>query len=116
KLEIDGHIVRAERESDEGYEEIKALMPVVLTCAERVAQPIKMKPGAQEAAKLKPIQVVRAGELSSAADAFGFAGSPTWVQEVLVRPTRRPECKSIEAADHSALPRRWSKVSIRPAR
>ncbi|HKF29198.1 MAG TPA: hypothetical protein VKB29_08205, partial [Candidatus Binataceae bacterium] len=99
KLEIDGRIVRAERESDEGYEEIKALMPVVLTCAERVAQPIKMKPGAQEAAKLKPIQVVRAGELSSAADAFGFAGSPTWVQEVLVQPTPKTECKFIDAAD-----------------
>ncbi|MBV8137757.1 MAG: FAD-binding protein [Deltaproteobacteria bacterium] len=99
KLEIDGRIIRAERESDEGYEEIKALLPAVLTCAERVAQPIKMKPGAQEAAKSKPIQVVRAGELSSAADAFGFAGSPTWVQDVLVQPTPKTECKFIDAAD-----------------
>src|SRR5215469_7132480 len=99
KLEIEGRIVRAERESDEGYEEIKALMPVVMTCAERVAQPIKMKPGAQEAAKSKPIQVVRAGELSSAADAFGFAGSPTWVQEVLVQPTPNTKCQFIDAVD-----------------
>src|SRR6516162_3373811 len=68
KLQLDGAMLRAERESDEGYEEIKAVLPAVLTCAERVAQPIKMKPGAQEAAKSKPIQVVRAGELSSAAD------------------------------------------------
>jgi electron transfer flavoprotein alpha subunit len=99
KLEIDGRIIRAERESDEGYEEIKALMPVVLTCAERVAQPIRMKPGAQEAAKSKPIQVVRAGELSTAADAFGFAGSPTWVKEVHVQTTPQTECKFIDAAD-----------------
>ena len=99
KLEIDGRIIRAERESDEGYEEIKAVLPAVLTCAERVAQPIKMKPGAQEAAKSKPIQVVRAGELSSAAEAFGFAGSPTWVQDVLVQSTPKTECKFIDAAD-----------------
>lgn len=99
KLEIDGRIIRAERESDEGFEEIKALLPAVLTCAERVAQPIKMKPGAQEAAKSKPIQVVRAGELSSAADAFGFGGSPTWVQDVIAQPTPKTECKFIDAAD-----------------
>jgi len=99
KLEIDGRMVRAERESDEGYDEIEALMPAVLTCAERVAQPIKMKPGAQDAAKSKPLQVVRAGELNAARDAFGFDGSPTWVQEVRVQQTPRTECKFIDAAD-----------------
>jgi len=99
KLEIDGRTLRAERESDEGYDEIEAQMPAVLTCAERVAQPIKMKLGAQEAAKSKPLQVVRAGELSTARDAFGFDGSPTWVQEVRVQRTPKTECKFIDAAD-----------------
>jgi electron transfer flavoprotein alpha subunit len=99
KLEIDGRTLRAERESDEGYDEIEAQMPAVLTCAERVAQPIKMKPGAQEAAKSKPLQVVRAGELSTARDAFGFDGSPTWVQEVRAQRTPKTECKFIDAAD-----------------
>ena len=99
KLEIDGRLVRAERESDEGYDEIEAQMPAVLTCAERVAQPIKMKPGAQDAAKSKLIQAVRAGELNAARDAFGFDGSPTWVQEVRVQQTPKTECKFIDASD-----------------
>lgn len=99
KLEIQGRTVRAERETDEGYDEIEAAMPVVLTCAERVAQPIKMKPGAQEAALGKPIQVVRAGELNAASSAFGFEGSPTWVQEIRVQETPKTQCRFIDATD-----------------
>ena len=46
-----GGTCRAERESDEGYDEIECAMPAVLTCAERVAQPIRVKPEAAEEAK-----------------------------------------------------------------
>jgi electron transfer flavoprotein alpha subunit len=99
KLEIDGETLRAERESDEGYDEIEAELPAVLTCAERVAQPIKMKPGAQEAARLKPIVTVRAADLSGDRDAFGFAGSPTWVREIRAVETPRTTCTFIDAAD-----------------
>ncbi|MGH7865632.1 MAG: electron transfer flavoprotein subunit beta/FixA family protein, partial [Candidatus Binataceae bacterium] len=63
KLEIDGRVIRAERESDEGYDEIEALMPALLTCAERVAQPIRLQPDAIERAKSRPITPVRAVEL-----------------------------------------------------
>ncbi|MFZ1887185.1 MAG: FAD-binding protein [Candidatus Binataceae bacterium] len=99
KVEIDGKIIRAERESDEGYDEIEARMPAVLTCAERVAQPIRMKPGAQDEAKSKPILTVRAGELSGDPAAFGFAGSPTCVQSVRIQPPPKTECKMIDASD-----------------
>src|ERR1700684_3905646 len=57
KLEIDGRTIRAERESDEGFDEVEADMPAVITCAERVAQPVKVKPGASEEAETKPIRV-----------------------------------------------------------
>ena len=53
KLEIDGRIVKAERESDEGFDEVEAAMPVLLTCAERVAAPIKVKPDGAEQAKIE---------------------------------------------------------------
>ena len=99
KLEIDGHTVRAERESDEGYDEVEAAMPVVITCAERVAQPIKVKPGASDAAKSKPVESVRAADLTAATDQFGLKGSPTWVQEVRIVETPRTECKFIETKD-----------------
>jgi electron transfer flavoprotein alpha subunit len=99
KVEIDAATIRAERESDEGYEEIEAALPAVLTCAERVAQPIKMKPGAQEAAHSKPIVTVSAVELSGDRDAFGFAGSPTWVKEIRAIESPRTVCTMIDASE-----------------
>jgi len=99
KLEIDGRKLRAERESDEGFEEIEAGMPAVITCAERIAQPVKVKPGASDEAKTKPILSVRAAELGTDPKEFGLAGSPTWVQEVRVVATPKTECKFIDSTD-----------------
>ena len=99
KLEIAGDKLHAERESDEGFDEIEAEMPAVITCAERVAQPVKVKPGASDEAATKPIQVVRAADLGADAKEFGLAGSPTWVQEVRVVATPKTECKFIDATD-----------------
>ncbi len=99
KLELDGATLRAERESDEGFEEVEAAMPAVITCAERIAQPIKVKPGASDEAATKPIESVRAAELSADAKDFGLAGSPTWVQEVRVVETPKTECNFIDAKD-----------------
>ena len=99
KLEIDGRTLRAERESDEGFDEVEAEMPAVITCAERIAQPVKVKPGAGDEAKTRPIQSVRAAELGADPREFGLAGSPTWVQEVRVVATPKTECKFIDAAE-----------------
>ena len=57
KLEIDGRTLRAERESDEGFDDVEAEMPAVITCAERIAQPVKVKPGASDEAATKPILI-----------------------------------------------------------
>ncbi len=97
KLEIDGRTIRAERESDEGFEEIEAAMPAVITCAERIATPVKLKPGASEEAKTRPIQSVRAAELGADPKEFGLAGSPTWVDEVRAVATPKTECKFIDS-------------------
>ncbi len=99
KLEIAGRTLRAERESDEGFDQVEAAMPAVITCAERVAQPVKVRPGASEEAEAKPIQVVRAADLGADAKEFGLAGSPTWVQEVRAVETPKTECKFIDASD-----------------
>ncbi|MGO8804569.1 FAD-binding protein [Candidatus Binatus sp.] len=97
KLEIDGRTIRAERESDEGFEEIEAAMPAVITCAERIATPVKLKPGAAEEAKTRPIESVRAAELGADPKEFGLAGSPTWVDEVRAVATPKTECKFIDS-------------------
>ncbi|MGD0673109.1 MAG: FAD-binding protein [Candidatus Binatus sp.] len=99
KLEIDGRTIRAERESDEGFEEIEAAMPAVITCAERIAPPVKLKPGASEQAKTRPIQSVRAAELGADPQEFGLAGSPTWVGDVRAVATPKTECKFIDSTD-----------------
>jgi electron transfer flavoprotein alpha subunit len=99
KLEVDGRTLRAERESDEGFDEVEAVMPAVITCAERVAQPVKVKPGASDQAETKPIQAVRAADLGADPKEFGLAGSPTWVQEVRVVETPKTECKFIDSID-----------------
>jgi electron transfer flavoprotein alpha subunit len=99
KVELDGSTVRAERESDEGYDEVEAAMPVVLTCAERVAAPIKVKPGAAEAAATKPLAVLSAGNIGADPRKLGLAGSPTWVEEIRIVETIRTECRPIDASD-----------------
>ena len=99
KLEIDGEILRAERETDEGFDEIECRMPALLTCAERVAQPIKIKPDARKEAETKPIETVRAADLDSDLNLVGVAGSPTWVLEVIAEPTPESTVRFIDAAD-----------------
>src|SRR5215468_7403419 len=54
---------------------------------------------AVEAAKSKPLTTVGAAELSSDSSLFGFAGSPTWVQDVQVQQAPSVQCKLIDAAD-----------------
>lgn len=99
KLEIDGRTIRAERESDEGYDEVEASMPAVLTCAERVAQPIKVKPDAAEKASSRTIETVTAKDLGGDPSQFGLAGSPTWVAEIQSVETPKTECTFIDTAD-----------------
>jgi electron transfer flavoprotein alpha subunit len=99
KVRLEGHTIAAERESDEGYDEVECAMPAVLTCAERVAQPIRVKPEAAEQASSRPIETVRAAALDSDSAQFGAAGSPTWVQEVRAVQSSHPQCRMFDAAD-----------------
>ncbi|MBF6569994.1 MAG: hypothetical protein IVW54_14085 [Candidatus Binataceae bacterium] len=99
KLEIDGRMLKAERESDEGWDEIECAMPALVTCAERLAQPIRLKPADREACKGRPIISVRAADLDSDAARFGFAGSPTAVNDLYFQETKKTTCRMIDASD-----------------
>src|SRR5579883_1939985 len=98
-LSLDADLVRAERESDEGSEEIEAKLPVLLTCAERTTRPPPLRAAALEAAKSKPLTAISAAELTLEPGMFGFAGSPTWVQEVQVQQAPSVHCTMIDTAD-----------------
>ena len=99
KVRLEGRTIAAERESDEGYDDVECVMPAVLTCAERVAQPIRVKPGAAEQANLREIVTVRAAALDADQAQFGAIGSPTWVQEVRAVQSSHPKCRMIDAAE-----------------
>jgi electron transfer flavoprotein alpha subunit len=105
KIRIEGRKLAAERESDEGYDEVECPMPAVLTCAERVAQPIRVKPEAAEQVGARPIETVRAAAFDSDIVHFGAAGSPTWVQEVRAVRTSYPTCRMIDTADPDSAAR-----------
>jgi electron transfer flavoprotein alpha subunit len=99
KLRIEGNAIFAERESEEGFDEVESVTPALLTCAERLINPLRVSPEAREAALARAFTTVRASELSVDASHFGFAGSPTWVQGVQVQETPKVECQMIDASD-----------------
>lgn len=84
RLELSGdqRALTVERETDDGFETIECDLPVLLTAAERLIRPIKVKEPQLEAGRAKPILEVTAAELSADTSIFGFAGSPTSVQEI----------------------------------
>ncbi|HXU36377.1 MAG TPA: FAD-binding protein [Blastocatellia bacterium] len=84
KLELSDNrkTLTAERETDDGFETIECDLPAVLTAAERLIRPIKVKEPQLDAGRKKPIQEISAVELSRDTSIFGFSGSPTWVKEI----------------------------------
>jgi electron transfer flavoprotein alpha subunit len=99
KLELDGDRILAERESDEGIEQVEARMPALLTCAERLINPLKIDAKTREAAQSREIEAITAADLDADVGKFGFAGSPTWVQEVRAQESPKVHCTMIDAAD-----------------
>lgn len=73
----------AERETDEGFETVQCMLPALITAAERLVRPVKIKPSDIEAVRHRPVEIVTAEDLSADISIFGQAGSPTWVSEII---------------------------------
>lgn len=99
QLEIseDQKTVRVERETDDGFETIECDLPVVLTAAERLVRPIKVKEPQIEIGRTKPIVEMSAIDISNDTNIFGSSGSPTWVTEIRSL-ARSREVEMIEGA------------------
>jgi len=82
-IEENGHYLTAERETDEGFETIRCELPALITAAERLVKPIKIKEPDLQAVRHRPIEVITAKDLSLDTSIFGQSGSPTWVAEIL---------------------------------
>ncbi len=84
KVEIseDGKFVTAHRETDEGYEVVKAKLPVLLTATKGLNEPRLPNIMGIMKAKKKPLEVVDAEKLGVSEDRLGLKGSPTTVRKV----------------------------------
>ena len=76
KLELsdDQKALTVERETDDGFEVIECDLPVLLTAAERLIRPIKVKEPQIEAGRLKPILEVTAADLSADTEHLRICG------------------------------------------
>ncbi len=88
------------REVDDGFETLECAMPAVLSASERLCKPIKVTPADLQAAREKSIEVWGAADLSTETNAFGLAGSPTWVEAIdTIEPKRK---RVVRLADGNA--------------
>lgn len=84
RLEVDAarRRIKAERETDGGFEVVECQLPALASAAEDLAPERFPKRADKEAAKAKPIVEVTARDLSDDLSLFGAAGSPTSVGSI----------------------------------
>ncbi len=94
----DGKHVKVHRETDEGYEVVRARLPVLLTATKGLNEPRLPNIMGIMKAKKKPLEVVDADTLGLPEDEIGLKGSPTTVRKVFP-PEKRKGGMKIEAED-----------------
>ena len=82
RLDIDVRLrrVKAERETESGFEAVECQLPALVTATEDLAAERFPKRADKEAAKSKPVIELTARDLSQDTAVFGIAGSPTRVE------------------------------------
>lgn len=89
EIDIPARRLRAERETDAGFETVEAPLPALVSAAEDVAKERFPRRAEKEAAKAKPIVEWSAADLGIAVAEVGKGGSPTWVERLETREERR---------------------------
>ena len=81
RLEVDdpGRTITVERQTDSGYEVIRAELPALITVTEGVGPEAYPSRDAMAEAESKPIVELGAADLPGDASQLGAEGSPTWV-------------------------------------
>lgn len=102
EISEDGKSIIAHRETDEGYEVVKAKLPVLLTATKGLNEPRLPNIMGIMKAKKKPLEVVDAASLGVSEDVLGLKGSPTTVRKVFA-PDKRAGGVKVEADDPAAV-------------
>jgi electron transfer flavoprotein beta subunit len=101
ELTEDEKFVIAHRETDEGYDVVRAKMPVLLTATKGLNEPRLPNIMGIMKAKKKPMEEVNAETLGYDVDKLGLKGSPTQVRKVFP-PDRKKGGIKIDADDPKA--------------
>jgi electron transfer flavoprotein beta subunit len=89
KVDIDGSVVRARRVSDDGYLEVEASLPAVMSVVEKINEPRYPSFKGIMAAKKKPVQTMSLADAGIDPALVGLAGAATEVAGHAQRPPRQ---------------------------
>jgi electron transfer flavoprotein beta subunit len=89
KVDIDGTAIRIHRVSDDGYDEVEASLPAVVSVVEKINEPRYPSFKGIMAAKKKPVRTLSLAELGIDPGSVGLAGASTEVVDFAVRPPRQ---------------------------
>jgi electron transfer flavoprotein beta subunit len=89
KADIDGSVIRARRVSDEGYLEVEASLPAVMSVVEKINEPRYPSFKGIMAAKKKPVQTFSLADAGIDPAMVGLGGSATAVVDHAERPPRQ---------------------------
>jgi electron transfer flavoprotein alpha subunit len=96
ELAIDGNVVRARCEHDDGWVDAELTLPAILSCAERLIDPAKVDPDGRAAVPADRIRTITAAELGPGP--WGQDASPTWVGPVKVMAVSRARWRAPDAS------------------
>jgi electron transfer flavoprotein beta subunit len=89
KVDIDGNAIRVRRVSDDGYHEVEATLPAVVSVVEKINEPRYPSFKGIMAAKKKPVQTLTLAEAGIDPSQVGLAGAATEVVDFAERPPRQ---------------------------
>ena len=89
KVDIDGSVIRIRRVSDDGYYEVEASLPAVISVVEKINEPRYPSFKGIMAAKKKPVQTLSLADAGIAPAAVGLGGAATEVVDHTQRPPRQ---------------------------
>ena len=89
KVETDGTVIRVRRLSDDGYDEVEASLPAVISVVEKINEPRYPSFKGIMAAKKKPVQTLSLADAGIDTAAVGLRGAATEVVDHVQRPPRQ---------------------------
>ena len=89
KVEVDGQVVRIQRQTDDGYDRVEGSLPALVSVVEKTNEPRYPSFTGIMAAKKKPVETLTLSDLGVAAADVGLGGSWSAVAEFAARPPRQ---------------------------